>query len=280
VSLSWRNRVHVLLARERVALGRLGRGYGDTLKSRHVQPCSGAAEPAAGRSAWDDAMRALDAALRAFDCRRAEATVILSNAFARFQVVPWHDQIGWGAERGAYVRHGFQRVYGDDVRGWDVRVSDEGHGAPAVAAAVDRDLLAAISGAARQHGIAVVSVQPYLMWAINRWRTALRAGDFCLALVETGEVCTVLRAGGSWRAVKVAPMNGREPQAFVGELVERELCLAGLDPERIKVYVRAPQQGGFEMRSDGLPPCTVLGESGRAPGMQVGDALFAAAAQS
>src|SRR5262249_14409880 len=152
-----------------------------------------------------------EAALRAFDCRGAAATVILSNAFLRFQIVPWHDEIGWGAEREAFVRHAFQRVFGDDVQGWTLRVSDDGYRAPAIASAIDRELLAALAAAARQGGIVLTSVQPYLMWAFKRWRPALRTEDFCLALVETGHVSIALRTSGAWRTVRVAPLNDRDP---------------------------------------------------------------------
>ena len=276
MSLSWRKRVQILLGRERVAVGRLPRGYGETPGACHVERCARAEE----RGVWHGAVDALDAALRAFGCRGATATVILSNAFLRYQVVPWNDQIGGGAERDALVRHGFKRVFGDAVDGWAIRVSDERYGAPAVASAVDRDLLAAVGKAARGHGVRIASVQPYLMWAFNRWRPIMDTGDFCLALIENSHVCLALAAGGRWRAVRGAPMASGDPQGELGALVERELCLAALDPARVKVCVRAPEHGSFELRGERLPQCIVLGESGRAPQAQGGDALFAPAGQS
>lgn len=273
MSLSWRKRLQILLGRERVAVGRFSRGYGETPEACYAQPCARAEE----RGAWLGAVDALDSVLRVSGCRGAAATVILSNAFFRYQIVPWNEQIGGGAERDALVRHGFRRVFGDAVDDWAIRLSDERYGAPAVASAVDRDLLAAVGRAARGHGVRIASVQPYLMWAFNRWRRIMDTADFCLALVENSHACLALAAGGRWRVVRGAPMVGGDPQGALGVLVERELCLAALDPAGVKVYVRAPEHGAFELRGERLPQCVVLGESGRAPQVQGGDALFALA---
>lgn len=276
MSLSWRKRLQILLGCDRVAVGRFPRGYGETPDACHVQPCA----PVEERGAWHGAVDALDAALRTSGCRGATATVILSNAFFRYQIVPWIEQIGGGAERDAQVRHGFRRVFGDVADGWDIRVSDERYGAPAVASAVDRDLLAALGAAARGHGVRIASAQPYLMWAFNRWRPVMDTPDFCLALVENGHVCLALAAGGRWRAVRGAPIASGDPHVALGVLVERELCLAALDPARVKVFVRAPEHGAFELRGERLPQCIALGESGRKPRARGGDALLAPAGRS
>jgi hypothetical protein len=276
VSPSWRSRVEILLGRDRVAVGRLRRGFRDVPEACHSEPCARMEK----RSAWQDAVEALDKVLRAFACRGAAATVILSNAYVRYQVVPWLDQFSAGAERDALARHGFRRTYGDAAEGWAVRVSDEGYGAPAIASAVDRELPDAVTAAADRHGLRLASVQPYLMWAFNRWRPIVAEADFCLALVENGHACLALATGGRWLAVRSAPLAEGDPQSALAALVERELCLAALDPARVKVYVRAPEHQRFEPRGDRLPACVVLGENGAAAPAGCGDALFALAGRS
>ena len=272
MSLSWGSRLQILLGPRHVALGRLA-GRGDAVRASHVEPCAAA-------GGWRPAAEALEAGLRAFDCRGVRATVILSNAFLRYQVVPWHGGIVRRAERDAFVRLCFQRVFGDAAGGWELRVSGDRYGAAAVASALDRDLLAAVGEVARRQDVRIDAVQPYLMWAFNRWRAAMNERDLCLALVENGHVCLALAVGGQWRSVRNVPIAGSDPQAAVAELVERELCLAALDPAETGIYVRASGEDAFELRRDTLPRAVTLGGPGQGPGTRASDALFALAANA
>ena len=70
-------------------------------------------------------------------------------------------------------------------------------------------------------------------------------------------------------------MSGPDAQRAVAELVERELCLAALDPAQTGVYVWAPGWPAFELARDTLSRAVTLGPSGRTAARGTGEALFA-----
>lgn len=157
-----------------------------------VQPC----DPAFGPQPWDGAIAALK------DCDPAlRATVILSNHFVRYAVVPWSDALDSEVEEEAYVRHHFAKIHGERAAGWAMRWTDSGD--MRLASAIDKALLDALKQALPR----LASVQPYLMSAVNRCRKAIPKSGAWLALVEDERACIALHAEGRWRSVQ----NARGP---------------------------------------------------------------------
>jgi hypothetical protein len=188
-----------LAPREVRVARRRGLLRGTAVESR-VLPCN----PDFGAQPWDGAVAALkdcDAALR--------ASVVLSNHFVRYAVVPWSDALDSEVEEEAYVRHHFARIHGERAAAWATRWTDSGD--TRLASAIDRALLDALKQALPR----LASVQPYLMTAINRCRKAIPRNGAWLALVEDERACIALHAGGGWRSVQ----NARGPWL---DLLERE----------------------------------------------------------
>jgi hypothetical protein len=152
-----------------------------------------------GDEPWQGALGALKA-LR-FE-RRCDVTVLLSNHFVRYALVPWSAALSGAAEEEAYVRHHFAKIHGERARSWALRASDAPHGAPRLASAVDRSLIDALKACFPRGGPArLVSVQPALMAVFNRARGAIPKSGAWLALAEPERACVALHAGGAWRAV-------------------------------------------------------------------------------
>lgn len=159
-------------------------------------PC----DPAYGREPWQGAL----AALRALQWKaRCKATVVLSNQFVRYAVVPWSEALANAAEEEAYVRHSFSRVHGERARSWALRWTAEGD--PRLASAIDAELLEELKGSFPKGGKAkLASVQPYLMAAANRWRRSVPKTGAWLVLAERERACVALAVGGRWRSVQNA----------------------------------------------------------------------------
>ena len=166
----------------------------------------GAEQPEPWSGALEDFKQKV-AALR----KRAEVSVVLSNHFVRYAVLPRQDGSATPEEEISLARFQFTKIHGERVKGWEVRVSEE------LACAMDAALLAGIKSAFPGKGKArLASVQPFLMSAYNRTRRRIPREGAWLVLAEAGRTCLARLAAKGWASV----YNGRETDA--NQLLERE----------------------------------------------------------
>lgn len=155
-----------------------------------------ACDPGFGPEPWQGAL----AALRSLQFKHwTRVTVVLSGALVRYALVPGSDALAGDAEEQAYLRHHFARVHGERARSWVFRWSE------GLASAIDRGLLEGLQACFPRSGKArLVSVQPALMLAINRWRGEFPAAGAWLVLAEPERACAALHDKEGWRSVQNA----------------------------------------------------------------------------
>jgi hypothetical protein len=130
---------------------------------------------------------------------------VLSNHFVRYAVLPWSDGLSTPAEEEAYLRHHFAKIHGERAKSWSLRASEAPRGALRLASAIDTALIEALKAAFPKNASAkLVSVQPELMEAANRWRQAIPAAGAWLVLAAPERACIALHAGQGWRSVQNA----------------------------------------------------------------------------
>jgi hypothetical protein len=198
-----------------------------------------ACDPAAGAEPWQSALGALIGVAAELKSVRCDVTVVLSNHFVRYALVPASETLSAGDEELAFARYCFAKVHGDRAKAWDVRLSGADGRSARVASAIDAGLLRAIhacfpaSGAAR-----LASVQPYLMAAFNR--SAARTGKHSgwLLLLEPERACLACIEGGRWAAVRNIKGAFEAPEQWA-ELLDRERYVAGT--AGADVIVHAPK---------------------------------------
>ena len=162
-------------------------------------------------------------ALKAGDLPKGKASVVLSNHFVRYALVPWSTDISGTAEETAYVRHHFVRIYGERAKAWSFRASPAPSGTPRLCSAVDTALIEEIKSAFAKAKRKLVSVQPQLMASFNRWRGKVPSSGAWLVIVEPERACVALHAKGNWQAIQNArgdwlPILERERHRIGGEL--------------------------------------------------------------
>jgi hypothetical protein len=211
------DRVSLQPVRRRLSL----RGLDEALPDpRHV-PCA----PTTGGPPWRAALQALEAALPAFRDGREEATVVLSNHFLRYALVPWNAQLAGTGEEEAYTRHCFTRVYGPLAEHWVLRLSHELADVPRLASALDGELLDGLRGVFEGAGVALASIQPQLMTVFNDCRGHLRHHSGWLALLEPGNLCLALLERGRWSRIRNLRIADTWREALP-LILEREAYLA------------------------------------------------------
>ena len=245
MSRLWPDRLLVSLEPAAVALARVTGGLKPRLVSKRVIEC----DPAFGAELWQGAVAALASALQALSGERLRATVVLSNHFVRYILVPFDAGARSPREQLALARFHFAKVYGERANGWDIRVGAGGRGEPRLASALDAGLMDALRARFPRQGKArLVSVQPYLMSAFNLWGRGL-ARDAWLLLVEPNRACCArVTARGSWQAVQST--RGEFPAADDwAQLLEREGLRSGASPAASTVLVHVPG-GGAPVRAE------------------------------
>lgn len=241
-----RERLLVSLAPDAVSWLKLG-GYTPKVVARHTAQ----ADPAYGRESWHGAVTALRAAAETWRKDALAVTIVLSNHFVRYVLVPPGAGVSGTEEEHALARFYFFKVHGERSRVWDVRLSDAGPNAPRLACAIDSALLDALRACFPQQGRPkLVSVQPLLMSAFNFWRREFPAGGAWFLLVEPERACLGLLSGRNWVAVQNAKGHFPDEQAWA-DLLDRERLRAGLERVPETVLVHAPATSGAPHAASG-----------------------------
>jgi hypothetical protein len=240
VSPSWREQVTITLSLQRVTLERYARGLRPRRKDSKRLGC------AAGTSgrAWQPALDALREALTHPNMAPADATVVLSNAFVRYLLLPWNPAIVTAQEEAAFAQARFQQVFGDAAQGWVVRLSPARPGAPVVACALERTLLDALTALIDGSALRLRSLRPSLMALCNA-RARLPAGDAWIAVAEAGRLLIAAVRAGEWASLRSRALNGHTPR--LGEIIDQEALLLGFAPGSEKIYVHADDDAGLDL---------------------------------
>jgi len=233
-----------VLCPDQLQVIRPGKGWRHSAGSSFAETFVGNAEG----PPWQAAVDAFQRFLATAETGSEALDVVLSNHFVRYLLVPWNAQIASAEEFRNCAAAMFEEIHGEVASDWDVTVSAERAGAPRLAAAVDRSLLAAIRTAVAPTRLRLVSIQPYLMAAYNRVARAHTGRDFVFMLLEAGRACILAAQGGKWCYVSTAAAP--EPAQALSSLLAREMQLADLQGESVPpVYVHAAHRQGLV-----LPP--------------------------
>lgn len=254
-----RDELRIVLTPNQVLLARIGRsvswrGLERRVLEKKVISCADCAGgqakggDAAGSAAqWGAAVQALESALAKQAGRRVFATVVLSNHFMRYALLPWSDVPGDEAEEIAYARHAFRQTYGDATENWDVRLSPGKVGMPQLASAVDPHLPDALRELFGRTGIELESIQPHLMAAYNTCQAILHRRNAWFALVEPGNLCLALLRQGRWESLRTMRLDG-DGRVALPLILEREAILAESATATDDVFLWGPW-----LRNEQLP---------------------------
>jgi hypothetical protein len=228
-------RIEALLAPDVLHLRRAGAGAARSL----------VADPET--EVWHAPLAALDRALRAHPPRPVpggarlpaaaagmlapKLNIVLSEHFARWQLLPWQAEVDTPAEKEAWARHSFREVYGEASRHWQVRCAEQPPGAATPACAIDGKLLTALNQLATNHGCRLASLRPLLVAAAERWQRKIPRGIAWFAVLEAGRLNLGLLHDRRWRALHAEPLAtpDKHGEQLAG-LVTRGAIAAGIAP--------------------------------------------------
>jgi hypothetical protein len=238
VSRLFRDRVLLALAPDSLALVRIRGAFRPRVVEKRTMAC----DPAFGAEPWQGAVSALANLALEIGNANAAVTLVLSNHFVRYALVPRSESLANAEEETAFVRYCFSKIHGERSKEWDVRLSRASAGSFRIASAVDSKFIEAIRGAfPAGTKTKLVSVQPYLMSAFNRWRTLFKGGRAWLLLVEPQRACLAYFEDNRCTALRNT-RGSFESAAQWAELLDLERHRVGGGGKPEGVYVHAPQR--------------------------------------
>ena len=247
------DRVLISLSPAEVALVRLHGTFRPRVVAKRVLAC----DPAQTAEPWKGAASALATLAAELKGVKARVTVVLSNHFVRYTLVPSSKGLDRPEEELAFAQYHFAKVHGERSKSWDARLSTGPAGAARVASAVDAALLRAIEACFPAGGKArLASVQPYLMCAFNRWRGEIPGKGAWFLLVEPQRSCLAFLEEGRWAAVRNTKGEFDDPAQWTALLDrERHLVASAAPASSVLVHTRnnwkapAVEAGGWNFRS-------------------------------
>jgi hypothetical protein len=249
--------LYISLEPESVAVCRVQGVFKSKLVKKDFIEC----DPSYGNAPWDGAIDALKKHLESLKAERLKVTVVLSNRLVRYALVPFDAALSGPEEELALARFHFTRIYGERAKSWDLRLSEGASGGARLASGIDAGLLEALRACFPSAGRArLVSVQPYLMAAFNRWRSGWLRGwrggwrarigkdGAWLVLLERERACFALASREGWHSVQslrveaaddVLVMLEREGLRSGGKVV-RNATIQGARPQAAPGWQLSP----------------------------------------
>ena len=239
----WRDQLRIVLCPDRILIVRVKRGLRPTIDSKHCITC----DPVAGMPAWFAPLNTLMQWLADAKPQKANVTIVLSNHFVRYGVLPWSANISNATETMTFARIYFEKIYGEIAKNWTLKISAAGYEEPRIVSAIDQELLDGLESMFAKVPSRIVAIEPYLMTAFNAWRKRLGKENGRFLLVEPGKACIVNIAADKCQNVKAYALPD-QPEIELAEVLNRELMLEGA-AECEKVVVCAVEQPDLQISS-------------------------------
>jgi len=237
VSRLWRERLLVSLAAGEVCWLR----FGGLTKRRVLAKRAIQVDPNYGPEPWQGAVAALRTESEAWNKDALSVSVVLSNHFVRYALVPPSKGVSGAEEELALARYHFSRLYGEQSQSWEIRLSADRSNGQYLASAIDPGLLQSLRDCFPEGKRArLVSVQPLLMSAFNCWRAQFPKSGAWFLLLESERACLALMSGRTWATVQNVKGQYPDVQAWT-ELLDRERWRTSLERVPDQVFIHAPR---------------------------------------
>lgn len=233
----WRDQLRIGITPDRLILVRIGKGLRPQITEKQIVKCEAQFE-----HNWENPLNLLAKCLSDQKWQNATASVILSNYFVRYQIVPWNADITGEQEQKAYVKHCFTKVYGDITNNWALHYSEGAAGSPGIASAIDQSLLDSLKKTALLGKLRLHSVQPFLMPAFNQNRQLFKKDSAWLVILEKEKLCISLFHQQQWQSISTKLIEKDDWITELPFLLDRLWRLTNLDAPPSKVFLVAPGQ--------------------------------------
>ena len=185
---------------------------------------------------------ALEKWLDAQELKGQHASVVLSNHFVRYALIPWSDTLLSVQEEDILFRTKFEELYGD-MDDWQVLANAPEYGKARIVCAVHQVLIHRINEIWKTKGIKGGSIVPYFVACWNRWQRSFHQRGGMIAVAEMQSVvigCFGKNGWSSLRSISVSPTSTN-----LSDIVFREgLLQRHSSPIPVWIHTLAPLPSG------------------------------------
>lgn len=197
MSLLRRNELCIELSPQQIDLTSRRNGWRGVNAQQLALPCV-----PTGPIPWTAPLAVVENFLKQQPWSSGNVTVILSNHFVRYMLIPWSEMLLRSDEQQTYLQHLFTDTYGEIAARYALRLSPAAPGMERIASAIDITLLDQLRATVADAGLRLDSIQPWLMHKFNKHRhQATREGGWFVT-VEHGVMGVIGMANGAWRLVR------------------------------------------------------------------------------
>lgn len=174
-------------------------------------------------------------------------TVVLSNQYVRYRIVPATPPMMPPAAAQGLVTHCMREVYGEEIAHWDIRTNPLPYGDVSIGCAVDTALIAGIREIAERQGLRLQSIQPYFMAGFNQVRRSIKKTSSCFAQVENGRLVIATYLGGTWQTLNTIAISQHWNQELLPS-IRRELLVSGFEGDSLQLFLSVSQATPAELK--------------------------------
>lgn len=207
MSLLQRNELCISLSPQQINLTMRRSGWRGANTQQLALPCI-----STGPAPWTAPLAVLEKLLKQEQWSSGNVTVILSNHFVRYMLIPWSEMLLRSSEQQAYLKHLFSDTYGELAARYELRLSPAAPGMERIASAIDTTLLEQLRATVAGAGSRLDSIQPWLMHNYNRHRHHTSRDGGWFVTVEQGMTGILGMAEGAWQLVRTLRCGPHWPQ--------------------------------------------------------------------
>ncbi|OGT21169.1 MAG: hypothetical protein A2342_00960 [Gallionellales bacterium RIFOXYB12_FULL_54_9] len=238
----FRKQLCMVLCPDRVILFGLGEGPKRKVILQTILPC----QAVEGTSSWEPALAVFEQWLASHEMGRAEVTVMLSNQFVRFTVMPDSSKINGQAEAQTLAHILFEGIYGSLASQWHFQVEAGKYGESRLVAAMDTKLLTRLTDMLGATTLRLWRITPYLVAAFNRFYKQLPYTGSLFVVIESGVMVIAGLQDSQLMMVNRVPFDEETAEPLT-QILQREALTSGLDLPSIPVCIHRVGRPDFKL---------------------------------
>jgi hypothetical protein len=169
--------------------------------------------------------------------RRIDADIVVSNSFARLQILEWSEELNglreWYTVARAQMEMTWGMVPGDD---WELRLDRRRFHMGRLACAFNKHFLNSLRELERLPGFQIRSIQANLARSFNLFAETIGSGIAIVVVPEKENITIGAVNRGSWVHMRTIPVAPLQDSSELRTLIERERLLLGL-PDDASMFV-------------------------------------------
>ena len=188
---------------------------------------------------WQHATKELDSLLATMQVKpNDEMHIVLASNLTRYLTLPTQQILMNSAEKLAYSIAAYREVYGSVVDEWKIKLDDAPPHQATIAAAIDKNLLAAFSQISLKYQLKLIAISPYLMTAFNFLASQIGKSSGYLVIVESERFLLISLHNGQCENVRAFAVDV-DWQIELNRLLLREALLQENNYRDVLVYAPA-----------------------------------------